>query len=396
VRICHFTSTFFPRVGGVEIVVSNLARCQKELGHGVTVITPKIRGIDNKVSVPYRVVHYSRPSSKRFLTRQVLGRLLWEHYKTPFDILHCHSAYPHGYVAAAFSNLTGVPVVVTPHGPTDIMREDQIRQNPILEKRMAKGLRTAAGITAISRDILKEILSVGGIPEDKVRIIPNGINLADFKNVEAVSLGYPYIFAMGRMVHQKGFDHLIRAFVHVAEKEPNLSLLLAGEGVLRRDYEQLVRDLNLTERIQFLGLVQGSRKIALMKGAEFFVCPSRFEPFGIVVLEALAAGVPVVANPVGGIVDIVEDRIHGVLVDATVPEQLAEAILSLHDSPEDRLRMGEAALEKSVTYDWSAINRQYLEAYQRGIERFNAGGQAPCEEMASGKPSWLRWLRRSA
>ncbi|MCG3197820.1 MAG: glycosyltransferase family 4 protein [Candidatus Omnitrophica bacterium] len=370
VRICHFTSTFFPRVGGVEIVVSNLARCQHEAGHRVTVITPKIRGIDNRVEVPYRVVHYSRPSSKRFLTRQVLLRLLWEHARAPFDVLHCHSAYPHGYVSATFSHLTGVPVIVTPHGPTDIMREERLRRNPKIEARLAKGLRASAGITAISRDIRDEILSVGGIPEEKVRIIPNGVTLAEYEGVAGFDLGFPYILAMGRMVPQKGFDHLIRAFGMVVREEPELRLLFAGEGVYRREYEKQVAALNLQDRIRFLGLVQGPQKISFMKGAEFFVCPSRFEPFGIVVLEAMASGVPVVANRVGGIVDIVEDGVHGKLVDPTSTEELAAAITALHNNPKARRCMGEAAEARSKAYDWNSINEQYLEVYRAGMNLF--------------------------
>ncbi len=367
-RICHFTSTFFPRVGGVEIVVSNLARCQHELGHSVIVITPKIRGIDNRLPVPYKVVHYSRPSSKRFLTRQVLVRLLWEHLRHPFDILHCHSAYPHGYVSSTFSAMTGVPVIVTPHGPTDIMREEQIRRNPTLERRLAKGLRSAAGISAISQHIQTEILSIGGIPDEKVRVIPNGVNLHDYEKVEGFQLGFPYILAMGRMVPQKGFDYLIRVFEKVAKETQDLRLLFAGEGVNRRDYEQLVHSLGLQERIQFLGLVQGSRKIAFMKGAEFFVCPSRFEPFGIVVLEALASGIPVVAHRVGGIVDIIDEGVQGLLVDPTSSDDLATAILNLHGDMETRLLMGKAASIKAQGYDWSVINEQYMDLYKFGIE----------------------------
>ncbi len=367
-RICHFTSTFFPRVGGVEIVVSNLARCQHQLGHSVIVITPRIRGIDNRVSVPYEVVHYSRPSSKRYLTRQVLIRLLWEHFRHPFDILHCHSAYPHGYVSSTFSAITGVPVIVTPHGPTDIMREEQIRRNPSLEKRLAKGLHTAAGISAISHHIQTEILSIGGIADEKVRVIPNGVNLEDYTKVEAIQLDFPYILAMGRMVPQKGFDHLIHAFEKVARRTPDLRLLFAGEGVNRRDYEQLVNNLGLQDRIQFLGLVQGSRKISFLKGAEFFVCPSRFEPFGIVVLEALASGVPVIAHRVGGIIDIIEEGEQGLLVDPDSSEDLAESILALHADVERRRGMGQAALLKARGYDWTSINEQYLSLYQYGIE----------------------------
>jgi glycogen(starch) synthase len=370
VRICHFTSTFFPRVGGVEIVVSNLARRQHDLGHSVIVITPRIRGIDNRVQVPYQVIHYDRPSSKRYLTRQVLLRLLWEHFKHPFDVVHCHSAYPHGYVSATFSRLTGVPVIITPHGPTDIMREEQIRRHPTLEKRMAKGLRTAAGITAISKDILKEILSVGEIPEENVRIIPNGVNLSEFAGVEPAQAGSPYVFAMGRMVHQKGFDQLIRAFVRVSAEAPDLHLFLAGEGINRRDYEQLVRNLGLETSVKFLGLVQGPQKVSLMKGAEFFVCPSRFEPFGIVVLEALAAGAPVIASPVGGIVDIVEDQEQGILADPSDGDSLASAIIALHRDPRRRAKMRVKALAKAADYDWSVINQMYLEMYQRGISAF--------------------------
>lgn len=369
-RICHFTSTFLPRVGGVEMVVSNLARCQHELGHETLVITPRIRGIENKVALPYRVVHYSRPSSKRFLTRQVLVRLLYEHYKRPFDVLHCHSAYPHGYVGATFSRLTGVPVVITPHGPTDIMRKERIRSHPKLEQRLREGLQDAAGITAISRNIFEEIVSVGGFAEEKVHIIPNGVNLSDFRSVEPFVSETPYILAMGRMVPQKGFDELLLAFAGIADEVPDLQLFMAGEGIHRLDYEQLSRRLGLEGRVRFVGLVQGSQKIALLKGASFFVCPSRFEPFGIVVLEALAAGLPVVANRVGGIPDIIDHKVQGLLVDPDSNEELGRAIVDLHRSPRAREEMGSNALQRAQQFDWMSITKRYLEVYETGKRLF--------------------------
>ncbi|MCA9413275.1 MAG: glycosyltransferase family 4 protein [Candidatus Omnitrophica bacterium] len=365
-RICHFTSTFLPRVGGVEMVVSNLARCQHELGHEALVITPKIRGIDNRVSVPYRVIHYSRPSSKRYLTRQVMLRLLYEHFKRPFDVLHCHSAYPHGYVAATFSRLTGVPVFITPHGPTDIMRKERIRSHPKLEQRLRRGLQEAAGITAISKNIFKEIVSVGGFTEEKVHIVPNGVSLGDFKEVEPFVGDQPYVLAMGRMVAQKGFDQLLAAFAEIADKVPDLQLYMAGEGILRRDYEKMTRQLGLEERVHFLGLVQGAQKIAFLKGARFFVCPSRFEPFGIVVLEALAAGIPVIANRVGGIPDIIENNVHGLLVDAESTVELGKAIMDLYKSPRACKEMSVNALERASEFDWMNVTKRYLEVYEKG------------------------------
>lgn len=375
-RICHFTSTFFPRIGGVEIVVSNLAEKQHKMGHSVLVLTPKIRGVDNRVDVPYRVVHYGRPSSKRFLTRQVILRLLYEHIRQPFDIVHSHSAYPHGYVAASFSRLTGVPYIVTPHGPTDIMRNEQIRTHPKLAVRMAEGLKSASVITAISRDIEQEILSVGGISDEKVRIIPNGVNLSDFEGVEPAHHEGPYILALGRMVYQKGFDLLIDVFAEVLREAPELHLLLGGEGVMRKEYEARARELGITDRIKFLGLVQGSLKVAYMKGAEFFVCPSRFEPFGIVVLEALASGVPVIANRVGGIVDIVEDGIQGVLVHSDNKKEFAREIVRMHRDKVGRGVMAQAARYRAQMYDWSRINAFYMEAYEDSIRDSKKSGES--------------------
>jgi glycosyltransferase involved in cell wall biosynthesis len=365
------------------MVVSNLARCQHELGHDVLVLTPRIRGIDNHVAVPYRVGHYQRPSSKRFLTRQVLVRLLWEHFKTPLDVLHCHSAYPHGYVASTFSRMTGVPVVVTPHGPTDIMRAERIRRSPKLEKRLALGLRMAAGITAISNNIFEEILSIGEISEEKVHIIPNGVNLADFRDVEPYKADYPYFMAMGRMVPQKGFDRLLVSFAKVADQLGDLRLLMAGEGVNRRDYESLAKKLGIENRVQFLGLVQGAEKIRLLKGARFFVCPSRFEPFGIVVLEAMAAGLPVLANRVGGIPDIIEEGVQGILTDPDLTEEMGLEIVTMNNSPDWLAQMSKAALERASSYDWSAINEMYLEVYEKGLGSKGMNLSSPSENSSS-------------
>ncbi len=385
-RICHFTSTFLPRVGGVEMVVSNLARCQIELGHEALVLTPKIRGIDNSVSLPYPVIHYSRPSSKRYLTRQVLVRLLYEHFRHPFDVLHCHSAYPHGYVSATFSRMTGVPVVITPHGPTDIMRKERIRSHPKLEQRLRKGLQEAAGITAISRNIFEEIVSVGGFTEEKVHIVPNGVNLSDFKDVDPIKSETPYILAMGRMVAQKGFDQLLATFAEIADQVPDLQLFMAGEGIHRLEYEQLALQLGMENRVKFLGLVQGSQKISILKGARFFICPSRFEPFGIVVLEALAAGIPVVANRVGGIPDIIETNVHGLLVDADSKEELGKAIVDLYKSPRACEEMGANALDRALEFDWLNVTQRYLEVYEKGKILFKKE-RIDVEEEPSGAKS---------
>lgn len=367
-HICHFTSTFLPRVGGVEMVVSHLAQCQHDSGNRVTVITPRIRGVNNYVNVPYRVVHYIRPSSKRFLTRQVLIRLLWEHWKHPFDVLHCHSAYPHGYVSATFKRLTGVPIIITPHGPTDIMRNERIRQDHRLEQRLAFGLRSADGITAISRDIYNEILSVGGLEQDRVCTIPNGISWQEYMACPPCQAPTPYVLAMGRLVHQKGFDSLLFAFTQVVKLFPELQLYIAGAGVERNNLEELACQLGITESVRFLGLVQGQEKIAYLRGADFFVCPSRFEPFGIVVLEAMAAGLPIIATAVGGILDMIHDGQNGYLVPPNDTIALAETMVRLYASNQIKECFREEVVRIVPQYGWDRISTQYMALYRKVLK----------------------------
>jgi len=152
----------------------------------------------------------------------------------------------------------------------------------------------------------------------------------------------------------------------LADRVPDLQLYMAGEGILRREYEKMANQLGLADRVRFLGLVQGAQKIAFLKGARFFVCPSRFEPFGIVVLEALAAGIPVIANRVGGIPDIIEDSAHGLLVDAESSEELGQAIVDLYKSPRACQEMSVNALERAREFDWMNVTKRYLEVYEKG------------------------------
>jgi glycosyltransferase involved in cell wall biosynthesis len=136
---------------------------------------------------------------------------------------------------------------------------------------------------------------------------------------------------------KKGLDVLIRAFAAIANVHPNLDLFLVGNGPLRNKLEGLARSLALGTRIQFLG-EQGRAEVAkLLHGCEVFVLPSRSEPFGIAILEALACGKPVVATTAGGIPEIIENRKNGLLVEPDDPNALAEALMTVIKDPALRL-----------------------------------------------------------
>jgi glycosyltransferase involved in cell wall biosynthesis len=335
-------------------------------GHSVTVLAPWVRRADNRVEAPYRLRRYQRPTSKRFGVRQILLYLLHEYWRRPFDVLHCHGAYPPAYVGAAFKRLVNVPMVVRPHG-SDILPGEFVRANVNLERRLVQGLSAADLIISQSHSLWRELRSLG-VPDGKMRMIPNGVHVAEFRPVEsAPPLPHPYILAMGRFSPKKGFDVLLRAFTRVAAEDPAMHLVLAGAGRGLAAYTALVRQHHLQERVHFVGIVEGVAKRQLYQHCRFFVCPSRREPFATVNLEALAAGQPIVATAVGGNLEVVSEGENGFLVPPDDPEALATRMLTLLKDPALRATMGQVSSALARRYDWQVILPAYSAVFAEAL-----------------------------
>ena len=364
IKICHFTYSFFPTVGGMEEVIHNLSLSMRSNDFEPYVFAPSVRGRDNRVSAPYRILRYSRPSSRRFGLRQLLIPLLWHHWRYHFDVLHCHSVYPTGYVGAAFHKITGIPFVITPHGG-DITKNN--RGNIINRKvtdRIRKTFASAQAVTAISSALRQQILDLGAPPE-KVFLVPNGVSLGEFTQIDASkkNLSSNSIVFIGRLIRRKAADILIQACSLVKYRCPDIKIKIAGEGPEMYSLKEMVKNLCLTQEVELLGTVRGEKKTRLLAEALFLVCPSREEPFGIVNLEALASGLPVIATKVGGIPDIIQDGISGFLIDSGNPEQLAEKMHVLIEDPALRIRMSENALNSVSRYDWSKVVQDFQRIY---------------------------------
>jgi L-malate glycosyltransferase len=362
-NLCLYTATFLPTIGGAELVLHALASALAVQGHSVTVLAPFVRGADNRVEAPYRLRRYQRPSSKRFGVRQILLYLLHEYWRRPFDVLHCHGAYPPAYVGATLKRLLNIPMVVRPHG-SDILPGEFIRTHVKLEQRLTRALAAADLIIAQSQFLKHELLSLG-VPEGRIRIIPNGVHVAEFQPVRsAAPLPYPYILAMGSFSPKKGFDVLLRAFTSVAAEDPSIHLVLAGAGKELTAYTALVGEQNMLGRVHFVGIVEGAVKIQLYQHCLFFVCPSRREPFATVNLEALAAGQPIVATAVGGNLEVVSEGGNGFLVPPDDPEALATRMLILLKDPALRATMGHVSSALARRYDWRVILPRYRAVFE--------------------------------
>ncbi|MEZ6044813.1 MAG: glycosyltransferase family 4 protein [Planctomycetaceae bacterium] len=229
-KVCLFTDTFFPNVGGAEMVLDHLARELLNRGDTVVVLAPKSRQSHDDSQYAYPVVRYRKPFSKHFGLRLLLPRLIRLHQRYQFDLIHCHAAYPPAYIAKSLSSMTNVPVVVRPHG-SDILPGERMRKHPRIENRIRDTLNAVDAVIA-QGDFLKEEITTLGVSPEKVHVIHNGVSLENFAAGEVYPHPKPYCLSLGNLSHRKGFDTLIRAYAEL--DSPPFDLLIGGQDRKKR------------------------------------------------------------------------------------------------------------------------------------------------------------------
>ncbi|MDH7578548.1 MAG: glycosyltransferase [Bacillota bacterium] len=230
--------------------------------------------------------------------------------------------------------------------------------------------------TQVSRAGLERYVRVGAVPEGKICFIPNGVDTERFSPAPEArarlwrELGLNNAFAwlaVGRFEFQKDYPTMLRAFASVAEKHKNAILLVAGQGPQRKEMEHLAKELGIGERVRFLGVRRDIPE--LMNAADAYVMSSLWEGMPMVLLEAGAVGLPVVATDVGGNREVVRDGGSGLLVPPGNPQILARAMLRMMELPAaERRKMGERGREHVVAHyslekvvdQWEALYRELL------------------------------------
>lgn len=226
-------------------------------------------------------------------------------------------------------------------------------------------------ITTCSQALLTDAQTRVPTIKSKSRVIYNGIDLTEFNSYKPYPHPRPYILAVGRLSREKGFDILLLAFTQVMEQGYGGDLIIAGaSGSEERHILNLIRLLQLEKRVILLTGLPREEVVALYHGCKFFVLPSRVEPFGIVNLEAMAAGKAIVATNTYGVPEIVKDGYNGLLVVPKDPDALAQGMIRLLDDPDLRVRLGENGQQFVKQFSWDKIARQYLELYNEVL----AGG----------------------
>lgn len=381
-KILQVVASYYPavRYGGTIVSVHGLATALAARGHDVHVYTTSVDG-DRDSDVPHDQpvmldgvhVWYFRSPNLRRLYRSPDLRAQLARTVANFDVVHTHAVFLWPlWVAARAATRAGVPYVVSPRG---MLERDLIRRKSpwlkalwiaLIERR---NLERAAAIHVTSAREAEELASFH-FQLPPVVTIPNGVDLdapaaSDGAVVDRMSVdvsGSPYVLFLGRVSWKKGLDRLVRAMPYISS---GLRVIVAGgddEG-LRGSLEAEAGRLGVADRLVFTGPVAGAGKHASLSGAQLLVLPSHSENFGNVVLEAMAAGCPVVVTPEVGAAPIVEASGAGWVVSGE-PATLGARISALAADAELRAVMsarGRAAA--AARFSWSAVARDMEALY---------------------------------
>jgi glycosyltransferase involved in cell wall biosynthesis len=366
--------------GGTEIAAYHLAQEMGRRGHQVEVFTT---ALDNRSVVEMDKVTIHRYATQfRVASANFSWGLIQRPQKVEVDLAHAHYNMPYAdYSALLYSRKMGVPLVVTYHADASETSGSRLRnQLQIFYNRylLPRVLEEADIIITTSESYMKESHHLEGYQE-KIRVIPNGINLEEFQTALTKRecrerLGLPLdkviILFFGNLVPYKGTDILLKAFSKVHNDYDDVMLLYVGRGPLKGELQSLSQELGLEDDVVFAGYVDDPDKAIYYQAADIFSLPSvnRAEAFGIVNLEAMASGLPIVASRLGGILDLVQEGGNGILFKPEKVEELARALGYLVDNPEERERMGCAGKKMAEDYSWAKIARRTEEVYRELLE----------------------------
>jgi glycogen synthase len=309
------------------------------------------------------------------------------------DLLHCHTWYSHWGGILAKLNY-GIPLVITVHSlePLRPWKREQLGGGYDFTVWLEKtAMEMADAVIAVSRETKADIERLFKVRPERLHVIYNGIDLAEYRKVETttalqrygVDPAVPFVLFVGRITRQKGIVHLVRAIQHM---DPGFQVVLCAGAPdtpeIGRDMEEAVAraSANRPGVIWIREMVDKATVYELYSHAAVFCCPSIYEPFGIINLEAMACETAVVASAVGGINEVVVDGETGFLVqldqmtespfEPKDPEQfardLAARVNQLMANPELRERFGRAGRKRAEEkFSWSAIAQETLELYTK-------------------------------
>jgi len=381
------TWEFPPRVvGGIARHCEGLAKALVQQNHEVHLFTLDFPGSPSYEEMDGVKVY--RASTELGHPNFLTWVLLFNHFlakrmadavhSVDFDVMHVHD-WLAAFSGISFKHYLKKPMVLTVHS-TEVGRAQGLHSP---DSFCINGIEwwamyEADRVIVCSESMKNEICGHFNLPLDKVDVIPNAIDVTKYQtSVDrgsvrqryGVGYGEKLILCVGRLVPQKGIEYFIRAIPSIAKRYPEAKFIIVGEGWSRDILEAEARASGHGGKIQFTGFASDQEVINLMTSADVLVVPSVYEPFGIVALEGMASGVPVVASKVGGLSEVIEHDRTGLFVYPKSPESIAWGIDRILSDPDHAKWLTENAKEKlHKAYSWEAVAMKTVEVYRKVVE----------------------------
>jgi len=220
----------------------------------------------------------------------------------------------------------------------------------------------ATEIISATKDMAKKLAQDYG--KEDVAIIENGVDFSEFKNAKARELPYrkPRVIFVGRIDENKGVEYLIKAFLHVRKNKKSASLLIVGDGPLKK---RLENNYGSMDDVHFLGRIPHEEIPEYLAACDLFVLPSIIEGQGLVLMEALASGLPVIASDLRGISELIIDGENGMLTKAGDENELAEKMELILDDIKLQRNISANNIKKGQLHDWENVCKQYIKLFER-------------------------------
>ena len=389
-KIGIVTEYYYPTLGGIQEHVHHFAVAARRLGHDVRILTPQVR--DELASVPaglgvgardreegvirvgVSVPLLSGSSIGRASAAWGLSRRVEEILRSErFDVLHLHNPLMPTLplIALRISDSVNVGTFHSVIGRSAVYG---LFRSVI--QRYADRLHAAIGVSETS------LAGIRRYVDAPWRIVPNGVDVQTFASGRrrAEFEGRPNLLHVGRFDPRNGVDRVIKAWIAVRRGGTDARLILVGDGPLRPRYEAMV-PAELRDDAHFVGFVPSAERSSYYASGDVLLCPAVGGTFGIIALEAMAAGCPVIAADTPGFRNVITDGVEGYLVDVAQDDnctRLAARAAQLLGDSALRARCGELGRAKAASFDWPAITSRILSIYEELLRtpRLNASPAA--------------------
>lgn len=391
-KIAYLISNYFPTIGGAQGCVHSVANGIIDKGHCAVVITPTPGGKGDK-NFKYEIIRISPILNKLLFINYPIGKFYLERILTKiqkrynFDLWQVTVGYPLGAASADFFNKKKIPCVLRCSGE-DIQVMPEVgygyRLNRNIDAIVRDNYRKFSALIAAGNRTKQDYLTIG-VPENKIFIISNGVDLAKFragidrKGIReelGVGTDEKLIITVGRNHPKKGYRYIPIIMKRLLGRGIRFKWLLVGKGC--EGIRSFAKDEGIGEYLITREIAQGfsdegdpempDRKlIEYYMASDIFVFPTFIELFAKVLIEALAAGLPIVTTNARGVDDIIRNEENGLKCDTGDPGCMAESIIRIFSDQPLAKRLGENALRDAENYDWAEISDRYIRLYEKII-----------------------------